>query len=139
MTLYLCQTQKNIMQSEKVIEFITNWLKDYLEKTPAKGFIVGVSGGVDSAVVSTLCARTGKPVLVFEMPIRQSSKEVKRSSAHIQWLKSTFPNVEGGEISLTDIFETFEKTVQNNEFNKTNSASEIAFANSRSRLRMVRK
>ena len=127
------------MQTEKVIAFITNWLTEYLEKSPAKGFVVGVSGGVDSAVVSTLCARTGKPVLVLEMPIRQSSKEVQRSSSHIKWLKSTFANVEGGEISLTNIFEAFEQTVQASEFNKTNNSSEIAYANTRSRLRMVRK
>ncbi len=126
------------MQTEKVIEHITKWLKDYQQNSRTKGFVVGVSGGVDSAVVSTLCARTGAPVLVLEMPIRQSSNEVNRSHAHINWLKSNFPNVTGGEVNLTEIFETFEKTVKKHELNETNSASEIAFANMRSRLRMVR-
>ena len=125
------------MQTDKVIEHITNWLKTYQQNSHSKGFVVGVSGGVDSAVVSTLCARTGAPVLVLEMPIRQSSNEVRRSHAHINWLKSNFPNVTGGEVNLTEIFETFEKNIKKHELNETNSASEIAFANVRSRLRMV--
>ena len=126
------------MQTEKVIEHIVKWLKDYHQSSRTKGFVVGVSGGVDSAVVSTLCARTGVPVMVIEMPIRQSSSEVKRSRAHINWLTSTFPNVTGGEVNLTEIFETFEKTMKQNELNETNSSTEIAFANMRSRLRMVK-
>ncbi len=126
------------MQTEKVIEYITKWLKDYQQKSGTKGFVVGVSGGVDSAVVSTLCARTGSPTLVLEMPIRQSSNEVKRSHAHINWLKTNFPNVTGGEVNLQEIFETFEKTVKKNELNETVPTSEIAFANMRSRLRMVK-
>jgi NAD+ synthase len=126
------------MQTEKVIEHITNWLKDYQKNSHTKGFVVGVSGGVDSAVVSTLCARTGAPVLVLEMPIRQSTNEVKRSHAHINWLKTNFPNVTGAEVNLTEVFETFEKTVKKSELNETNSSSEIAFANIRSRLRMVK-
>ncbi len=127
------------MQTEKVIEHIVKWLKDYQQTSNTKGFVVGVSGGVDSAVVSTLCARTGLPVLVLEMPIRQSTNEIRRSHAHIQWLTSTFPNVTGGEVNLTEIFETFEKTVKKHELNETNSSTEIAFANMRSRLRMVKK
>ena len=97
------------MQAEKVIEFITRWLSDYQKSSHAKGFAVGVSGGIDSAVVSTLCARTGLPVLVIEMPIRQSNSEMQRSRAHIQWLTSNFANVTGTEVNLTGVFETFEK------------------------------
>jgi NAD+ synthase len=126
------------MQADKVIEHIIKWLKDYHQKSRTKGFVIGVSGGVDSAVVSTLCARTELPVLVLEMPIRQSSGEVRRSRAHINWLTTNFPNVRGGEVNLTDVFEAFENTVKKNEINETNSSSEIAFANMRSRLRMVR-
>jgi NAD+ synthase len=126
------------MQTEKVIEHITKWLKDYHQSSHTKGFVVGVSGGVDSATVSTLCARTGLPVIALEMPIRQSSNEIRRSHAHINWLKTNFPNVNGGEINLTEIFEIFEKTVKKSELNETNSSSEIAFANMRSRLRMVK-
>ncbi|UJR07741.1 hypothetical protein I4U23_012025 [Adineta vaga] len=125
------------MHTEQVIEHIIQWLKDYHQTSHTKGFIVGVSGGIDSAVVSTLCARTGLPVLVLEMPIRQSSSEVHRSHAHINWLKSTFSNVRGGEVNLTEVFETFQATVKKSDLNETNSSSEIAFANMRSRLRMV--
>jgi NH3-dependent NAD+ synthetase len=127
------------MQTEKVVEYITKWLKDYLESSHAKGFAIGVSGGIDSAIVSTLCARTGAPVLVIEMPIRQSAGEIKRSRAHIQWLTTTFPNVTGTEVNLTEVFETFSKTVNANEVNEVNPYTEIAFGNMRSRLRMVRK
>lgn len=125
------------MQTEKVIEHITNWLKEYHQNSRTKGFVVGVSGGIDSALVSTLCARTGLPVLAVEMPIRQSSNEVQRSHAHIHWLTSNFPNVTGAEVNLTEVFETFEKTVKKSEVNETNASSELASANMRSRLRMV--
>ena len=125
------------MQIEKIIELITKWLIDYHETSRTKGFVVGVSGGVDSAVVSTLCARTGKPVLAFEMPIRQSSNEIQRSSAHIKWLEAKYPNVNGGVVNLTEVFETFEKTFAKNEHNEINNSTEIALANTRSRLRMV--
>jgi NAD+ synthase len=63
------------MQTEKVIDYIVNWLKDYATKAGVKGFVIGVSGGVDSGVVSTLCAMTGLKVLALEMPIRQ--KKIK--------------------------------------------------------------
>jgi len=125
------------MQTEKVVDYITKWLQDYLQSSHAKGFTVGVSGGIDSAVVSTLCARTGAPVLVLEMPIRQSSAEVQRSGRHISWLKENFPNVTGGEVNLTDIFEQSEKTFGKSELNEINEYTEIALANTRSRLRMV--
>ena len=126
------------MQSKQVIEHIIKWLKDYHQSSGTKGFVVGVSGGVDSAVVSTLCARTGFPVLAIEIPIRQSTNEVQRSHAHINWLKSNFSKVSGAEVNLTEVFDTFEKTVKKNEANEINSLSELAFANMRSRLRMVR-
>lgn len=125
------------MQIDKVIEHITKWLKDYHQSSRTKGFVIGVSGGIDSATVSTLCARTGAPVLVLEMPIRQSKGEVQRSRAHINWLTSNFPNVTGGEVNLTEVFGTFEKTVKENELNENNASSEMALANMRSRLRMV--
>ena len=125
------------MQGEKVADYITKWLKDYAESSHSKGFVIGVSGGIDSALVSTLCARTGAPVVVIEMPIRQSSSEIQRSRAHINWLTSKFPNVTGGEVNLTEVFETFEKTVKSNSLNEENSYTEVACANMRSRLRMV--
>jgi NAD+ synthase len=125
------------MQAEKVVEHITKWLKDYCQSSRSKGFTIGVSGGIDSAVVSTLCALTGLPLLVIEMPIRQSSGEIDRSRAHIKWLTSKFPNATGAEVNLTDIFDTFEKTVSKSEINEINPYTEVALANTRSRLRMV--
>ena len=80
------------MQTERVIVHIVKWLKDYLQTSRTKGFVLGVSGGIDSAVTSTLCARTGAPVLVLDMPIKQSSNETQRSHTHIKWLKENFPN-----------------------------------------------
>jgi NAD+ synthase len=126
------------MQTEKVVEHITKWLTDYCQSSRTKGFTVGISGGIDSATVSTLCARTGLPVLVIEMPIRQSSSEVQRSRGHINWLKANFSNVTAAEVNLTEVFETFEKTFTQSEINETNSYTEIALANTRSRLRMVK-
>ena len=126
------------MQTEKVIDYIVKWLTDYQQSSSAKGFVIGVSGGIDSAVVSTLCARTGHPVLAIEMPIRQSTSEITRSHAHIQWLTSNFPNAKGAEVNLTEVFETFEKTFLKNEANEINAYTDVALANTRSRLRMVR-
>ena len=78
------------MQTQKVIDHIVNWLKDYATKANSKGFVVGVSGGIDSAVVSTLAAKTGLQTLVLEMPIRQKADQVDRAQDHIEFLKSNF-------------------------------------------------
>ena len=80
------------MQSEKIIERIVSWLKDYAEKAGVKGYVIGVSGGVDSGVVSTLCAMTGLKVLAIEMPIRQQKDQASRALEHIEFLKNKFPN-----------------------------------------------
>ena len=98
------------MQTQKVIDHIVNWLKDYATKANSKGFVVGVSGGIDSAVVSTLAAKTGLQTLVLEMPIRQKADQVDRAQDHIEFLKSNFSNVEGFRVDLTPTFESFEKT-----------------------------
>jgi NAD+ synthase len=126
------------MQTDKIIEHIIQWLNQYHSSAGTNGFVVGVSGGIDSAVVSTLCARTGRPVLVMEMPIRQSSSEVQRSRAHIDWLKRQFKNVTSDEVNLTDVFESFERTVKRHTNNEHAGLTELALANTRSRLRMVR-
>ena len=81
------------MKSEKVIEHIVTWLKDYATKAGVKGFIVGISGGIDSALTSTLCAKTGLDVICVEMGIHQNSNEVNRGLEHIEWLESNFKNV----------------------------------------------
>ena len=123
------------MQSKKIIDYTVNWLKDYATKANVNGFIIGVSGGVDSAVVSTLCAKTGLKVLLLEMPIRQKKEEVNRAWEHIEDLKSKFPNVEAMSVYLTPVFEELYKTfdVNDDEF----PDEKLAFANTRSRLRML--
>lgn len=96
------------------------------------GFIVGISGGIDSALTSTLCAMTGKPTLIVTMPIRQTSAEYGRAIEHIDDLKKRFPNVSGMEVNLTDIFEQMEK-----DFPADVVSIHLAMANTRARLRMT--
>lgn len=123
------------MQTQKVIDHIVNWLKDYATKANSKGFVVGVSGGIDSAVVSTLAAKTGLQTLVLEMPIRQKADQVDRAQDHIDFLKANFPNVEGFRVDLTPTFESFEKTTEG--YKDDSPSKNLAEANTRSRLRMV--
>jgi NAD+ synthase len=96
------------------------------------GFIVGISGGIDSALTSALCAMTGKPTLIVTMPIRQTSAEYNRAIEHIDDLKKRFPNVSGMEVNLTDIFEQMEC-----DFPQDVVANHLAMANTRARLRMT--
>ena len=93
------------MQAAKVIEHITNWLDSYAEQSGAKGFVIGVSGGIDSAVTSTLGARTGRPMLCVEMPIYQHGDQVTRAQRHIEFLKQNFPHAASTEVPLTDVFD----------------------------------
>ena len=81
------------MQTEKVIEHIVNWLKEYAENANIKGFVIGISGGIDSAVTSTLCAKTGLDLLCLEMPIHQGQNQVTRADRHIDWLMENFNTV----------------------------------------------
>ena len=92
------------MNTKAVIYHITDWLKSYANNAKIEGFVVGVSGGIDSAVTSTLCAKTGFPTLVLNMPIHQKSTQFTRSNEHIKWLENTFSNVKGQEVDLTEIF-----------------------------------
>ena len=96
-----------------------------------KGFVVGVSGGIDSAVTSTLCARTGRDVIVLDMPIHQARDQVSRSSAHIKWLERVYSNVKGGRIDLTPVFDQMADTLP------VDIQDNLTMANTRSRLRMV--
>ena len=123
------------MQTQKVIDHIVHWLKDYAEKSGVKGYVLGVSGGVDSGVVSTLAAMTGLKTLLIEMPIRQKEDQVNRAWEHMNDLKSKFPNVEAMSVNLTPAFEELYKTfdVHDDEFPN----EKLAFANTRSRLRML--
>ena len=78
------------MKTEQVIDYIVGWLKDYATKANVNGFVVGVSGGIDSAVTSTLCAKTGMPTLCIEMPIHQAASHVSRAQEHIKQLKDIY-------------------------------------------------
>ncbi|MDD3771894.1 MAG: NAD(+) synthase [Weeksellaceae bacterium] len=122
------------MQTEKIIYHITNWLTNYLETSNQKGFVIGISGGIDSAVVSTLCAKTGFPLLCLEMPIHQEINQVNRATNHIDWLKTNFKNVENQIVDLTQLYDTFEKEVKISE---KNEIQQLSLANTRSRLRMT--
>src|SRR5690606_18806331 len=95
------------MQTEKVADYIVDWLKTYAKNAGVKGFVLGISGGVDSAVVSTLCARTGMDVLCLELPILQTSTEVSRAKEQLDFLTSNFPNVSRKEVDLTPVFFAF--------------------------------
>jgi NAD+ synthase len=120
------------MQYSKVIEHITAWLKDYANNAHAKGFIIGISGGIDSAVTSYLCAKTGLEVMCLEMGIHQNPNEVSRGMAHIQHLENHFPNVRHQRINLTDTFETLKKSLSE----KTVTHG-LSMANTRARIRMT--
>ena len=123
------------MQTEKIIDKIVSWLKDYATKAGVKGYVIGVSGGVDSGVVSTLCAMTGLNLLMLEMPIRQKEDQVNRAWEHMNDITKRFPNAKAMSVNLTPAFEELYKTfdVKDDEF----PSEKLAFANTRSRLRML--
>jgi len=124
----------NKINAEKVSSHIVNWLKTYAQNAKVNGFVVGVSGGVDSAVTSTLCAQTGLKVVCVEMPIHQDVKQVNRAKEHIAQLKKRFDNVSSLEIDLTQTFDVFKNTVpESPDQVKYN----LALANTRARLRMT--
>jgi NAD+ synthase len=93
------------VEEQKIIAHIVNWLNDYSNKSHTHGFVIGVSGGVDSAVTSTLCAMTGKPVICVNMPIHQAEAQLQRSIEHINWLNSNFDNITEKTVDLTNNFE----------------------------------
>ena len=122
------------MQTEKVIAHIVNWLKDYANNAGVNGFVVGVSGGIDSAVTSTLCAETGLDVLCIEMPIHQAASHVSRAQEHIAQLKNRYDNVRDTRVDLTPVFEEFKTEVS---LKGKEAVVDMALANTRARLRMT--
>ena len=122
------------MNVQKVAEHITGWLKEYAMNAQVQGFVVGVSGGIDSAVTSTLCARTGLPVLCLEMPIHQAESQVSRANEHIDQLKDKYSNVSSERIDLTHTFETFVSSCPDTD---DSIKQDLALANTRARLRMT--
>ncbi|MDC0360076.1 NAD(+) synthase, partial [Candidatus Pelagibacter ubique] len=113
-------------------QFISNWIKDYVNKMPSKAqsLIIGISGGIDSSVSSTLSAMTGIKTIVLSMPIKQKSSQHDLSLKHQEWLVKNFDNVEAHTLNLDKLFETFESTLSNFD-------SELGMANSRARIRMT--
>ena len=120
------------MNSDKKIEYITNWIKQYVNSLifQPPSLVIGVSGGIDSAVTSTLCAKTGFKTIAISMPIKQNSSQHDLSIKHLDWLKNNFDNVKTLTIDLDKVFNSFSSLMK--DFNNT-----LAFANSRSRLRMI--
>jgi NAD+ synthase len=127
-------TNSTNFPSQKITEQIVKWLLDYATNAKVKGFVIGISGGIDSALTSTLCAMTGLPTLCIEMPIHQAESHVDRANEHIDQLKKRFPNVANDRTDLTPVFETFKKQVPTSE-NK--AALNLTLANTRARLRMT--
>lgn len=122
------------MNTHAIIQHIVTWLKHYATQAQMRGFVVGVSGGIDSAVVSTLCAHTGLEVLCLDLPIRQKEDQLQRAHQHIDFLKEQFTNVHHMSVDLTSTFEQFESISSNTA---TSKQRDLALANTRSRLRMM--
>ena len=121
------------MKTDKVIEHIVTWMKDYANKANIKGFVIGVSGGIDSGLTSTLCAKTGLKTICLEMPIHQAPSHVSRAQEHIKQLKARFPNVSDERVDLTPVFETMKDQLPKEE---SSALLDLSLANIRARLRM---
>ena len=119
------------MQVERIASHIKSWLVDYLNKSNLNGFVVGVSGGVDSALTASLAASTGFPTLLLNMPIFQADTHIKRSDKQIAQLKNEFNNVSGAKIDLSDPFRAFKNQLP------SSVQDELSMANARARIRMT--
>ena len=120
------------MQTSERINYIKNWINDYCKsmlKEP-ESLIIGISGGIDSSVTSTICALTGKKTIVVSMPIQQIKEQHNLSIKHQEWLKNKFKNVESYLVDLDNVFKSFKNSLSKFD-------SEHGFANSRARLRMA--
>tara|TARA_B100000214_G_scaffold305125_1_gene236012 strand:+ start:89 stop:826 length:738 start_codon:yes stop_codon:yes gene_type:complete len=120
------------METSKKVSFIRNWISNYIDSMPSKAesLVIGISGGIDSSVSSTLSAMTGLRTIVLSMPIKQKSNQHDLSQKHLEWLKSNFKNVEGHTIKLDNLFDEFKSSLSNFD-------NEHGMANSRARLRMT--
>ncbi|CAM3296137.1 NAD(+) synthase [Zobellia roscoffensis] len=122
------------MQTEKVVDYIVNWLKEYAVNAKMKGFVIGISGGIDSAVTSTLCAKTGLELMCLEMPIHQAENQATRASRHIDWLQTNFDKVKRQPVNLTPVFDSLVSSLPKVENEEERFMS---LANTRARLRMT--
>ena len=120
------------MDVSKKIVFIKDWILNYVNSMPVKAetLVIGISGGIDSSVTSTLCAMTGLKTIVLNMPIRQNKEQNDLSILHKNWLFNKFKNIEAHSLELDNVFKNFENTL-------SNFKSEHGMANSRARLRMT--
>ena len=123
------------MNHQAVINHIVGWLSQYSEVSHTSGFVVGVSGGIDSALTSTLCAMTGRKTLLLEMPIHQAASQVTRAQEHIAWLKQRHTNVFDARVDLTPAYDLFMQSM--NSMSDNEHTQHLAMANTRSRLRMT--
>jgi NAD+ synthase len=133
------QAQKDLTPRQR-INHIVKWLKQYAKSAKLTTFVVGISGGIDSSVVSALCALAGLRTIVVQMPIRQAKKLNNRSSLQAAWLLERYPHVTHMSMDLTKIFNAFDKKLSPfcaTDTGDYTSTSELAFANSRARLRMM--
>jgi NAD+ synthase len=127
-------SKKSKIKVGETNDYIVSWLREYATNARVNGFVIGISGGVDSAVTSTLCAETGLTTLCVEMPIHQHSSQVSRGREHIEELKKRFSNVKSVETELTAVFETFKNVVPSHE---DTVKIDLSLANTRARLRMT--
>ena len=120
------------MKPSEKVNFISSWIKDYVNKMPnkAQSLVIGISGGIDSSVSSTLSAMTGLKTIVLSMPIKQKSNQHDLSVKHLEWLVNKFNNVEAHTINLDELFSSFSSSLSNFD-------NEHGMANSRARLRMT--
>ena len=120
------------METREKINFIKDWIQNYVNSMPvkAKSLVIGISGGIDSSVSSTLCALTGMKTIVLSMPIKQKSTQHDLSLKHQEWLKKNFQNIQGHTVELDPLFSTFKNSLS--QFD-----NEHGMANSRARLRMT--
>lgn len=114
-----------------MIKDIVNWIKSYADNSNIDTLVIGISGGIDSALVSTLCAMTGLKTIVISMPIHQNKDQLVRAKKHSEWLKSIFENVSYIEKDLSNIFDSFRDIFNIDEI------TDLSLANTRSRLRMI--
>jgi len=120
------------MQTSEKVNFISNWIKDYINNMPTKAqsLVIGISGGIDSSVSSTLSAMTGLKTIVLSMPIKQKSQQHDLSLKHQEWLVGKFKNVVSHTINLDELFSAFSSSLSKFD-------NEHGMANSRARLRMT--
>ena len=118
------------MNSKEKIDYISSWIKNYANSYNFDSLVVGISGGIDSAVTSTLCAKTSLKTIVVSMPILDHQTLNKRGENHINWLKENFENIEKFDANLSEVFKLFQSVLKNNN-------SEHGYANTQARLRMT--